>query len=243
MTISDHVPNDLLVPPQRLGQLLAQARLGRGLTLPEASDALGAPWTTAELLEVETGRRPLLDPQIERIAELYDIDTTTLIPARSRLAIDLEDATMRSGEHVVDLRGGSVERREVLGRYLAMVYTMRDTRPGTAVPLRVDDLDLLERVLEVSGRDLVAELERLMVDERAFVQPRMSRLRGRVLLPAVGVIVAATTAGLLLFVAADEEPVGATTAATADTVEVEIGDAVVQERRPDGTPGPVVPRD
>lgn len=252
MTTSDHVPYDLLVPPQRLGALLAGARLERGLTLHEASEQLGEPWTTVDLLEVETGRRPLLDPQIEQLAQIYGVDTTGLIPERSRLVIDLDDATMTSGDHVVDLGKGSVERREVLGRYLAMVYTMRDRRPGTAVPLRVEDLTLLQGLLDVPRRDLVVELERMMLDERAFVEPRMSRLVGRVLLPAVGVIVAATTAGLLLFVATDDGTVGASTGAPGESRpdavpteqdEVEIGRAVVQERMPDGSPGPVVPRD
>lgn len=252
MTVSDRVPNDLLVPPQRLGALLAHARLERGYTLAEAADALGGPWSTVDLLEVETGRRPLLDPQIEQLAALYGIDTATLIPERSRLVIDLDDATMRSGEHVVDLRNGEVERREVLGRYLAMVYSMRDAHPGRAVPLRVDDLTLLESVLSVSRGQLITELERMMLDESWFVEPRVSRLRGRVFVPAIGIIVAATTAGLLLFVAADDGPAGATggdpPAWEQQTdelapVEVEIGDAVVQERLPDGSPGPVVPRD
>lgn len=252
MTVSDHVPNDLLVPPQRLGALLARARLERGFTLVEASEALGEPWGTVDLLEVETGRRPVLDPQIEQLAALYDIDTASLVPERSRLVVDLEDASMRSGEHVVDLRGGDVERREVLGRYLAMVYSMRDVRPGSAVPLRDDDVALLEGVLSVPRALLVDELERMMVDERSFVEPRVSRLRGRVFVPAIGIVVAATTAGLLLFVAADDGTAGATVGAPAGSEqeaeepaagEVEIGDAVVQERLPDGSPGPVVTRD
>lgn len=246
MTMNDHVPHDLLVPPQRLGALLARARLDRGFTVAEAAETLGAPWTSIDLLEVETGRRPLLDAQIDELTRLYDIDTSTLVPERSRLVVDLEDATMRAGEHVVDLGGGAVERREVLGRYLALVYAMRDARPGTAVPLRVEDLSTLEHVLSAPRSAVVSELERMMLDEGAFVEPRLARLRHRVLLPTLGIVVAATTAGLLLLVATDA---GSTDADDGDatlpdpTTEVEIGEAVVQERLPDGRPGPVVPRD
>ena len=64
------------------------------------------------------------------------------------------------------------------------------------------------------------------------------------MVPIAGVVVAATTLGTLLMVSG---PSGATesqdpSADLPDASEVEIGEAVVQERLPDGTPGPVVPR-
>ena len=49
------------------------------------SRPLIARWRTApvELLEVETGRRPVLDPDLEVLTDLYGIPTTSLIPERS----------------------------------------------------------------------------------------------------------------------------------------------------------------
>ena len=83
----------------------------------------------------------------------------------------------------------------------------------------------------------------MMVDAGAVVEPRMRRLRGRVLIPAIGLVVAATTAGMLLLVNdSDATPAPDGTNAPA-VVETEIGDGVVQERLPDGSPGPVVVRD
>jgi hypothetical protein len=77
-----------------------------------------------------------------------------------------------------------------------------------------------------------------------------------VLIPALGVVVAITAVGMLLLVseesgAADavqlgSQPVSHSAVGTGSTagsdIPVEIGDAVVQERLPDGSPGEVLTR-
>lgn len=240
---TEDLPPELLLPPKRLGSLLAEARLSGGYSLVEAADALGTNWSPVELLEVETGRRPVLDPDLEQLTELYGIATTSLIPERSRLVIDLDERVLGVGGQQVVLGGDVVQDREVLGQYLAMVYTMRDLRPGLSVPLREPDLEVLSSALERPTDELEAELRQMMVDAGAVVEPKMHRLRGRVLIPAIGLIVAATTAGVLLLVNdsdATPAPEGANPPAAVTT---DIGDAAVQERLPDGTPGPVQVRD
>lgn len=236
------LPPELLLPPKRLGGLLAGARVASGFSLDDAARRLGRSWTTLDLLEVETGRRPVLDPDIKVLTELYGIPTTDLIPERSHLVVDLTEGTMAAGDRIVTFAGDEVERREVLGQYLAMVYSMRDVRPGTAVPLRTPDLEILEGVLSVPRAQVEAELRDLMVHHGELVEPRLARLRGRILIPVIGVVVAATAAGMLLLVA-DSDASQPDDGDTPVTVETEIGDAVVQERLPDGSPGPVVVRD
>ena len=234
---------ELLLPPRRLGTLLAEARLAGGYSLVEAADSLGGGWSPVELLEVETGRRPVLDPDLVVLTDLYGIPTTSLIPERSRLVIDLDEGVLGVGSQQVVLGGDTVQEREVLGQYLAMVYTMRDLRPGLTVPLRTPDLEVLSTALHRPTEELEEELLRMMVEAGAVVEPRMRRLRGRVLIPAIGLVVAATAAGMLLLVNdSDATPAPDSSNAPA-AVETEIGDGVVQERLPDGTPGPVVVRD
>lgn len=240
---TEELPPELLLPPKRLGTLLAEARLSGGFSLVEAADALGPDWSPVELLEVETGRRPVLDPDLEVLTGLYGIETTSLIPERSRLVIDLDERVLEVGQHQVAIGGDTVQEREVLSQYLAMVYTMRDLPPGTRLTLRTPDLDVLGTALQRPVEDLEDELHRMMVEAATVVEPRMQRLRGRILIPAIGLVVAATTAGLLLLVSdsdATPAPEGADAPAAVDT---QIGDAVVQERLPDGTPGPVQVRD
>lgn len=241
---TDELTPDVLVPPKRLGTLLAQARLAGGYSLIEAADALGEGWTNLELLEVETGRRPVLDPDLEVLTELYGIDTTSLIPERSELVIDLDEGVLGVGPHRMALGAetapvdAAAQHEQVLSQYLAMVYSMRDLRPGTNLTLRTPDLDVLATALSSPSERIEDEL-RAMMRDAGIVEPRMRRLRGRVLIPAIGVVVAATTAGMLLLVSKDST---ATPSGTGD-VPVEIGDAVTQERLPDGSPGPVVVRD
>jgi hypothetical protein len=155
--------------------------------------------------------------------------------------VDLSEGTLSAGGQLVQMAPSEVERRDVLARYLSMVYAMRHVDPGTVVPLRLPDLEVLEGVFAAPRRELEDELRDLMVDRNGSVAHRTSRLRGRLLVPVVGVLVAATTVGTLLLVSSDSGAAAGPTD-SGDAVEVEIGDAVVQERLPDGTPGPVVPR-
>lgn len=250
------LPAELLLPPKRLGNLLADARVGGGYSLTEAADALGPTWNPVTLLEVETGLRPVMDPDIKSLTELYGIETTTLIPERSHLVVDLTEGTLGAGGEIVRFESDVVERREVLAQYLAMVYSMRDIKPGLAVPLREPDMEILQGVLGAPKADIESELRALMVSTNAGVGRRVDKLRGRLLIPVIGVVVAVTAVGTLLLVSNDSDAAvvnstGAaqTTAVPGDSdvsasvgAETEIGEAVVQERLPDGTPGPVTPR-
>jgi len=244
MEISTVQP-ELLVPPKRLGNLLAQARLTGGYSLEEASLSLGGEWNPMGLLEVETGRRPLTDAEVKELTDFYDIPTSTLIPERSRLVVDLDEGMLSVGGEQVRIEPSAVQRRDVLARYLSMVYAMRDVTPGRPVPLRLPDLVVLESVFATHRREIEDELRELMVDRTGSVGYRARRLRGRLMVPIAGVVVAATTVGTLLMVsgagAAEAEPEPSEAPDTTGA-EVEIGHAVVQERLPDGTPGPVVPR-
>ena len=149
---TEELPSELLLPPKRLGSLLAEARLAGGYSLVEAADQLSDAWSPVELLEVETGLRPVLDPDLEVLTDLYGIPTTSLIPERSRLVIDLDEGVLGVGSQRVVLGGETAQEREVLEQYLAMVYTMRDLRPGLSVPLRTPDLEVLSTALHASDR-------------------------------------------------------------------------------------------
>lgn len=241
---TDELSPELLLPPKRLGTLLAEARLSRGYTLGEVADALGSDWDPIELLEVETGRKPLLDPDLEVLTGLYGIATTSLIPQRSRLVIDLDEGVLSVGSHQVAL-DAAAHHKDVLERYLAMVYTMRDMPTGRELTLRTPDMDVLGAALRRPADEVEAHLRELMLASATVVEPRMKRLRGRLLIPAIGLVVAATAAGVLLLVndsdatpAPNDDNAVESTAVTPPS-QVEIGDAILQERLPDGTPGEV----
>ena len=113
--------------------------------------------------------------------------------------------------------------------------------------MRSPDLDALGAELRRPADEVEAQLLELMVESAAVVEPRMRRLRGRLLIPAIGLVVAATTAGVLLLVNDSDASPSTDNAATATAetpgAPVEIGDAVVQDRLADGAPGEVRVRD
>lgn len=217
-----------LVPPYRLGALLGDARAARGLTLEDVVSASAGRLSLSRLASIERGTARLADDDLALLAQLYRLDPATAVPARSQLVMDL------SGPD-----GPAPDRREVLARYLSMVYSMRHAQPGSPVALRVEDLDVLGTALRLGGDAIRADLEALMAEADGIVARRHRLLRRKVLLPAAGILVAVSAAGALVFSqGASAQPPSGRTAATG-TAPAVLGPAVVQERNADGSPGPV----
>ena len=142
---------------------------------------------------------------------------------------------------------------EVLSRYLAMVYRMREIDPGTTISIRDRDLGVLESVLEISLDDIVGGLDTLMNEIDGQVSWRARLLSRRFLVPAAGLLVAVcgVTALILVQSGDDLSPVGANEAPVATRTQptvsalpptVNLGPASVQERDSDGTAGPITVR-
>lgn len=234
-----------LVPPRRLGALLSEARSTRGLTLEDVVDRSAGTFGLARLASVERGTVHVSDAEVARLASMYGLTATNLVPARSKLIVDLDEGLLGvDGRRSTPL--GTADRHEVLVRYLAMVHSMRQIPPGTPVPLRLDDLDVLGRALSIDADDLRVNLESLMADPDHAVGERLAGLRAKVLLPVAGILVAFCAVGALVLVqgaAAQQTPSRpAPTVKVAPPAPTEVGTAVVQERNADGTPGPVVER-
>lgn len=255
VSIGEHTPHERadddgwgeagLVPPRRLGALLSEARSARGLTLEDVAGRSAGTFGLARLASVERGTVRVSDDEIARLAAMYGLAATRIVPARSKLIVDLDEGLLTvdgRNEATVEVPG----REEVLTRYLAMVHSMRQIPPGTPVPLRLDDLDVLGRALHTGADQLRADLEALMEDSDHTVGARFGGLKAKVLLPAAGILVAFCGVGALVLVqgaAAQQSPSRQTpTVQVAPTAPTEVGTAVVQERNADGTPGPVVER-
>ncbi len=170
-----------------------------------------------------------------------------MVPERSKLVVDLDEGLISIDDHRQRIGRTTLARDEVLARSLTMVYSMRHLEPGAPLTFRVDDLDVLGRALRVGSRTLEADLEALIAHPDQILAWRSRVLKRRVLIPAAGVMVALLGVGALVLVqgpepadAAPKAPAGLVVPSSA--VPVDIGSAVVQERLPDGTPGPVVVR-
>lgn len=238
-----------LIPPRRLGRILSAARAGAGLTLEDVAALSQGRFSLSTLSSIERGTWELSDEDARLLATMYRVDSTELVPPRSRLIVDLDEGFLQVDAHRSALAHAAPTKDEVLARYLTMVYSMRRIEPGRAVTLRVEDLDVLGRALRVGARTLEADLEALMSRPAEMVGWRDRILHRRVLIPAAGVLVAALGVGALVLVQSSDPVSAETTEPGVDrselrspssvAVPVDIGTAIVQERNADGSPGEV----
>jgi hypothetical protein len=191
-----------LVPPVRLGGLLRDTRVGRGVSLDQlASQSF---FTTADLVAVESGERALTDRELGEILSVYHVEAEQLLPERTELRIDLGERTIAVGGHRSSVAGRAPTADEVLVSYLSLVYTLRNTKPGHQIVLRAADVDVLAQALDLARPTVTARLHSLMAEPSGAVHRRARVLRGRVLVPLAGVVVAVTALGTLMLVQADE---------------------------------------
>ena len=230
------VTHDLaLVPPRRLGRLLADTRTARGEPVEVVAARAGL--DPALVAAVEAGEQAVSDPQLEALLGGYGVDPGELVPDRTELVVDLDEHLLTAGGEARPL--GAPTPDEVLTTYLSLVYTLRRTEPGTPIVLRDADVDVLARVLELTQPEVEQRLQRLMVQPDGAVRRRMGALRARVVVPVAGVVVAATAVGVVLLVSrtGDERPAEAPAPVTSGAAEApaELGPASVEVRGPDGS--------
>ena len=209
-------PTTSLVPPRRLGALLRDARLATGRDLVDLGPVCGL--SVVELDDVEHGRRPLDEATLAALVEAYGVSDVGVVPARSQLVIDLDEGkiAVNRTDIAVDPAYGP---DAVLTRYLALVYRLREMPLGTPLKLRDIDIEVLSTALVLSEADVDSRLHRLM-GSRSDVADDQRRIRRQLLLPPVGVIIAATGLGTLVLVADRDAP-----------PETDIGTPAVSEPR------------
>jgi transcriptional regulator with XRE-family HTH domain len=234
-----------LVPPVRLGTLLHDAREGRGTKVDELASR--SFFTVEDLRAIESGDRNLTDRELSEVLDVYAVDADHLVPERAQLVIDLDERVLAAGGAERSVAGRAPTADAVLASYLSLVYTLRHTEPGTPIVLRETDVDVLARVLDLAKPAVASRLHLLMSEPAGEVRRRSRLLRGRVLVPLAGVVVAATAVGALLLVQVDEgqsvvtepgaaapEPAFVMTNPDGSTTPVYIGDNLDPDDLPPG---------
>jgi len=227
-----------LVPTGRLGALLRDSRDHDGRSLEDLAEASGR-FDALALADVEAGDRTLTDPDLAHVLALYGVDPDVFVPDRTDLIVDLDHLELATAGHTQPLAGNAPTAEVVLASYLSLVYALRSMTPGTRVPLRDRDLDVLAQALALAVPEVEERLEALMANPTAELRSRSKLLRARVLVPAAGILVAVTVAGALIVSARTEvtpNPTSSSAVAVDDT-SVDIGGAAVVTRNADGSPG------
>ena len=185
-----------VVPANRLGQLLAEARLEQGADLE--TFASRSEFTVGELSDFEAGHRILSDDAVAKVTNLYAIDCGPIIPQRTQLTIDLNDNVLSAAGHALPL--SSADHDHVLERYLSLVYVLRNGQPGTTVPLRDQDVAILAASLAEREELIAEQLLAAMDRDRQSVSGLVGWLRKRLWVPGVGALVGAVSVGTLIMV-------------------------------------------
>ena len=206
MTSATRLDTLSLVPPARLGRLLAASRARRGLSRDVVAACTGDRFDAADLAEVEAGHRSLLDAQISVLVDAYRLDASRPRPRRTELVVDRLEAvgaivgsTTRSGV-------GPTWTVDVLCRYLGLVYVLRRRPPGEEIALRQADIDVLADVLGVGHAVVEERLVKLMANPGDKVGRRARRFERRLMVVDAGILVAATTAGALVLEPRSPDP-------------------------------------
>ncbi len=196
-------------------------------------------FSAGDLALFEAGGASATDDQLRHLAGIYGLDLSAITPQRAFLELDLTEGLVSIGDEE-ERFAPEQDDREILLRYLAIVYRMRAINPGVVVPARNDDLATLALVFSTTPAEMRATLESLMLGERAELRRRHAELKRRLVVPGLGVLVALTTVGGLLLVrhSAAATPPVATTNPTKN-VSIDIGSPLVVTNpdTPDGTSG------
>jgi transcriptional regulator with XRE-family HTH domain len=149
--------------------------------------------TAAELRSFERGATTPSADVRRRLATALAVDPEVLVPARSALVVE-PDALIVNGR-TRPLHTGDTE--EILREYLAVLYEMRDLRPGSEVPLREHDVVALAAALgpDAEPDTIEARLIELMgVTLEQAARMRSIILQRRVVAPAAGLALGAAAA-------------------------------------------------
>ena len=187
-----------LVPTVRLGRMLCDARTRQGATLLAIAAAGGSRFSPEELAAVEAGQRRLSDEEISYLARVYGVETAAVLPQRTRLVIDLHDRTITIGDETAKASRRDSLTDGILTRYLSLLYKLRGEQPGEPLRLRQLDLDVLGETLWLEPHRVEHRLVGLMHERVGELKRRSGLLGRRLVVPAVGILVAVTAGGTLV---------------------------------------------
>jgi hypothetical protein len=204
-------PDDLsLVPPRRLGSLVAQTRIEQRLTVEQVAARSGGRLSAYDMKLLEAGRLAVEDTDVELLAELLGLPLGRMVPRRTELVIDRMEGRVIAGDSV----GRFVPMAtpvEVARRYLALVRALRGEQGNpdpTTMALRANDIAVLADAVGYSDAEMRSLLNEVLAADAAAIGMMSVRSRQRPLMPGLGLLVAYTSSGGLVLVSAATAVVG-----------------------------------
>ena len=143
--------------PSSVAERLRDARQRAGLTLEQAASATGL--LRSYVAALEAARRRPLPREVDRLARAYDADLTDLMPARRPVEVDAGRITVAGQSRRIR---DAADDREVYAAYLFLLYAVRGAAPGSRIPLRSSDVELLMQVVGEDAETIEHRLVQLM---------------------------------------------------------------------------------
>lgn len=149
-----------------VGDRLRAIRRQKRMSLLDVEAASGKEFKASVLGAYERGERAISVPRLGRLADLYAVPVSQLLPAapssdgdtaasgafgpRQTMTIDLE--------RLRELQGSEAE---LVNRYLRGIQVQRQDFNGKVLTVRADDLRALACMLGVASGDAIGQLEKL----------------------------------------------------------------------------------
>jgi hypothetical protein len=191
--VDELLPVGGLISMRRLGAALTAQRAARDLSVTGLARQSEGWWRPDELIDIEKGALVLCDREVVAVCRLYGLSGRDVLPADTAELVldrsgsfDLTDATGVEPQGYVDV---------VLARVAALATII-----GFSAGARDRDLGVLSESLTLSAETVADQLDRQMVAHRDEVDRQVESLSSRMVVPAIGVLVAETSAGSLLVV-------------------------------------------
>ena len=186
-----------LVSPTRLGPLLAQQRVERSQTRTDVaaqSPSVGLALDEVNVWSIEEGLVASDDSTLAGLLALYQLAPGAADRRRTRLVVDLDDDLLWANQAPGQSEAESPQ--VLLRRFAALLHVLRGSLPGSPMPIRSDDIDLLGLSTGIGEQQIEAWLADLIDSDELTACWR--GLRNRVRIPAAGVLVGIGSMGPLV---------------------------------------------
>ncbi len=142
-----------------LGERLRSIRRQRGMSLQDVQRATSGEFKAAVLGAYERGERALSVPRLHRLAEIYGVPITQMLPPEpgsTTVELRQESAIVIDLNRVESLTGAE---GDVLERFIRGIQMQRQDFNGRVLTLRRDDLKILAMLLDATPAHIGERLE------------------------------------------------------------------------------------
>lgn len=146
-----------------VGERLRSIRRQKAMSLHDVEAASAQEFKASVLGAYERGERAISVPRMKRLADLYSVPVSQLLPdARPDEKVGQDRRRIRTLtidlERLHELSGPEAE---LVNRYLRGIQVQRQDYNGKVLTVRADDLQALACMLGVASDQAIPELERL----------------------------------------------------------------------------------